>query len=109
MPFRMPNILDAIGLSIWHQDCYWSNHKPMAFRILQLMLSVINESLSACCRIKLYKHDFSTLIRAIVGILARLYIKNPISSAYLLLEFLGKQQALGMEYWPVPRVCFYKT
>lgn len=38
MPFRMPNILDAIGLSIWHPDCYWPNHKPMIFRMLQLML-----------------------------------------------------------------------
>ncbi len=38
MPFRMPNILDAIGLSIWHPDCYWPNHKPMVFRMLQLML-----------------------------------------------------------------------
>lgn len=38
MPFRMPNILDAIGLSILHPDCYWPNHKPMVFRMLQLML-----------------------------------------------------------------------
>lgn len=38
MPFRMPNILDAIGLSIWHPDCYRPNHKPMVFRMLQLML-----------------------------------------------------------------------
>ena len=45
MPFRMPNILDAIGLPIWHQDCYWSNHKPIAFMMLQLMLGHINEAL----------------------------------------------------------------
>ena len=38
MPFRMPNILDAIGLSIWHPDCYCPNQKPMVFRMLQLML-----------------------------------------------------------------------
>ena len=45
MPFRMPNIFDAIELSIWHQDCYWSNHKPMAFLILLLMFGHINDAL----------------------------------------------------------------
>jgi len=46
MPFRMPNIFDAIGLSIWHPDCYWPNHKPMVFRMLQLMFSHIKEAMS---------------------------------------------------------------
>ena len=44
MPFRMPNTLDAIGLSIWHPDCCRPNHKPMVFRMLQLMLEYIKEA-----------------------------------------------------------------
>lgn len=46
MPFRMPNILDAIGVSTWHLDCYWSNHKPLVFRMLQLMLEYIKDALT---------------------------------------------------------------
>ncbi len=46
MPFRMPNILDAIGVSTWHLDCYWSNHKPLVFRMLQLMPEYIKDALT---------------------------------------------------------------
>lgn len=83
MPFRMPNILDAIGLSIWHPDCYWPNHKPMVFRMLQLMLAHINETprvAERCMPLKLVvfrltistKLDFGSLIR---GFFTRVKLK----------------------------------
>ena len=53
MPFRMPNILDAIGLSIWHPDCYCPNQKPMVFRMLQLILEYSKDA----CPVIDYAHD----------------------------------------------------